>query len=118
MQKLLAIIARPPYADHRLFELIDAALVAAVFDYQVTLLFIEDGVQCLRSNQDGRLMNQRDFAKHLLGLDAYDIDRLFACSDSLAERGINQDCMAAKVIGLNSTEQSAMIAAQDVVLSL
>ena len=47
MKKLLFIISTPPYSAKRGTALLDAAMVAAAFDAEVSLMFRGDGVWSL-----------------------------------------------------------------------
>lgn len=88
MKKLLFVISNPPYANKRGTELLDAALVAAAFDCDVSLLFRGDGVWSLLPEHAAKDIGQRSFAKMMLGLADYDIDKLFVCRDSLNNRSM------------------------------
>ena len=112
---MLFIISQPPYANSHNAELLEAAMVGAVFDGEVSILFRDDGVWCLMPNQHGELIGQKTFSKMLSALPTYEVDQLFACASSVEGRDLS--ITTSPEIGLLTTEQQAiLIATQDVVI--
>ena len=115
MKKILFVISKPPYASKRNAELLDAALVAAAFDCEVSLLFRDDGVWSLLPEQSANTVGQRSIAKMMLGLSDYDIDKLYVCSESLKNRGLQEHFeVALSPIGM--TAQQQLMASQGAVI--
>ena len=115
MKKLLFIISKPPYANKRNAELFDAALVAAAFDCEVSLLFRDEGVWSLLPEQITHTIGQRSIAKMLLGLSDYDIDKLYVCRESLQRRGLQDTSeLPANPIGFPAQQQ--LVASQAAVI--
>ena len=115
MKKLLFIISTPPYSAKRGAALLDAAMVAAAFDAEVSLMFRGDGVWSLLPSQSAETIGQRSFSKMSTALADYEIDRIYVCLDSLVSRGVtHHDLMS--VQGLNLAEQQKLIANQDAVI--
>ena len=114
MKKLLFIISKPPYANKRNAELFDAALVAAAFDCEVSLLFRDEGVWSLLPEQQPTT-GQRSIAKMLLGLSDYDIDKLYVCRESLQRRGL-QDTFELPASPIGFAAQQQLIASQAAVI--
>ncbi len=115
MKKMLFIISQPPYANSHNAELLEAAMVGAVFDGEVSLLFRDDGVWGLLPDQHGELIEQKTFSKMLSALSTYEVERLFACASSVADRDISIG-HSAEIELLTFEQQTALIAAQDVVI--
>lgn len=115
MKKMLFIISQPPYANTHNAELLDAAMVGAVFDGEVSILFRDDGVWGLLPNQHGDLIEQKTFSKILSALPTYEVERLFACSPSVADRDLSIS-HSPEIELLTLKQQIALIAAQDVVI--
>ena len=115
MKKLLFVVSSPPYSHKRGTELLDAALVAGAFDCDVSVLFRDDGVWSLEAHEQGNASGQRSFAKMLTGLADYDVDRLYACRESMVERGIHPNPKLAITVA-NHGDQQRLIAAQDAVI--
>ena len=89
MKSLLAIVSHTPYKGDELAEFFDSVMVAAAFDFDVSLLFIEDGVWALQANQDGARIARRTISKMLAAFADYEIDKLYVCETSLSERNVN-----------------------------
>ena len=115
MKKLLFIISTPPYSGKRGTALLDAAMVAAAFDAEVSLMFRGDGVWSLLPSQSAEAIGQRSFSKMSNALADYAIDRIYVCLDSLVSRGVKHHDLV-NVQGLNLVEQQKLIANQDAVI--
>jgi len=115
--KLLCIISQPPYANAHTLELLEAAMVGAVFDCHVTLLFRDDGIWSLLKNQNADVLQQRTLSKVLLALPSYDIEEIFVCDDSLSTRNLAASDITDGVKTLDYQAQSDLISTQDAVLS-
>lgn len=116
MNKILCIISRPPYQGSHDLELIEAAMVGAVFDMQVSILFRDEGVWALLDGQDAGPLEQRTFSKVLSALPAYEVDKLYVCSESLNQRGVSPDQFCIAATPLSVAEQQTLIAEHEAVL--
>ncbi len=117
MKNILYIISRAPYSGIQSFELIESAMVNAIFENNVSILFRAEGVWSLLKNQDGELLNFKTYSKVLAALPAYEINNLYFCEDSINERQINRDQINIPVRSLSLNEQQELIASQDVVMA-
>ena len=114
MKKILFVISKPPYASKRNAELLDAALVAAAFDCEVSLLFRDDGVWSLLPEQSANTVGQRSIAKMMLGLSDYDIEYAYVCSESSKPWVARTLEVALSPIGM--TAQQQLMASQGAVM--
>jgi tRNA 2-thiouridine synthesizing protein C len=115
MKRLLFIISAPPYSNKRGTAQLDAAMVAAAFDAEVSLMFSQDGIYSLLPNQSAHAIDQRAFSKVLEALSDYEVNQLYVCSESLASRGIVlSDLMPVQPLDLAA--QRTLIATQDAVI--
>lgn len=118
MSKNLAfLMRRSPYAGSRAMESIEAAMVAAVFDQNVTLIFLDDGVYQLISGQEGAGLGLKSVANALRALPAYDIEQLVVAGEALESRGLDPADLAVSATVARNAEIRELIARQDVVLS-
>ena len=85
---MLFIVTDPPYRNQHFIESLETALVAAVFDQQVSLLLKDDAVWGLLPGQDGGTLGRRTVSKVLAALPEYDVHQLYVCGESLAHRGL------------------------------
>ena len=72
MKKLLFVISAPPYSSKRGTAQLEAAMVAAAFDAEVSLIFRGDGIWSLLPEQNAQQVGQRSFAKVLQALGDYE----------------------------------------------
>jgi tRNA 2-thiouridine synthesizing protein C len=116
-KRIAFLLRRAPYAGSFAMETIDAALVAAVFEQDVTLVFLDDGVYQLITRQDGALLGTKNVGDALKALPAYDIERLIVDDESLQRRGLEVADLAVPVSIVDAATLRTLIAEQDVVLS-
>lgn len=116
MKRPLFIQHRAPYGSESPQEQVDAQLVAATFGLRVSVLFQDDGVWQLLSQQDGRALGRRSLGAQLQALDLYDVRELFVDAASLAERGLDAAPLALPAKVLDADGVRALIAEHDLVL--
>ena len=117
MKNILYIISRAAYSGAQSFELIDSAMVSAIFEHNVSVLFRAEGVWSLLNDQDGELVNSKTYSKVLTALPTYNIDNLYFCEDSINPRRISRDQIDIPVKSLSINEQQQLIANQDIVMA-
>ena len=117
MKNVLYIISKSPYSGIKSFELIDSAMVSAIFENNVSILFRAEGVWSLLSDQNGELLNSKTYSKVLSALPTYEIDNLYFCEDSINERQINRNQIDIHLKSLSLSEQQQLIANQDIVMA-
>jgi tRNA 2-thiouridine synthesizing protein C len=116
MKKLMCVISHPPYADSHVLELLETAMVAAVFDMQVSLLFRDDGLWSLLKSQNADPLGQRTLSKVLLALPDYDVSSIYVCSDAMQDKRLNADELVLPVTLLDKSAQAGLMSEQDVVM--
>ena len=116
-KSLLLLMRHAPYAGARATEALEAALVGAVFDMPTSLLFRDDGVWQLLPAQSADPLGVRTHSNLVSALPQYDITNLYACTDSLASRGLSAEQLAGDVQLVSPAEQQALLAAHQVVLN-
>ena len=116
MKKLLCMVSHPPYRDSHVAELLDAAMVGAVFDCDVSILFRGDGVRALQQHQDAAAIQQRTVGKILQAFESYDINNVYVCANALTDAGLAKTELAIKAEPIDYDEQARLIAAQDAVI--
>ena len=107
-KNVLFLLRRPADAAEAA-EALDAALVAAVFDQSVSLLFKDEGVS--------QIETQSVLAETIGSLADYDINAVYACEESLAVRNIGATDLLRPVTSLDAGEQARLIDQQDVVVN-
>jgi tRNA 2-thiouridine synthesizing protein C len=116
-KRILFLLRQPPYANGHALEALETALVAGVFDQQVSVLFRDDGVWQLLDGQNGALLDSRTIGKVAQALPEYGVGALYVCSRSLAERRLTTEDLVLPVTALDDARQVELLAAQDAVVN-
>ena len=116
--KSLALINRhPPYGSSLSLEALDAALAVGVFDPDLTIFFIDDGVLQLMPNQSTQPLATKSLEKGLTTLAAYGIDNVIINGDDLAARGIQADQIGIPITVKSTSEIAILLTRFDMILS-
>lgn len=120
MPKSLLIISRQaPWSGPAAREALDIVLAGGAFDLPIGLLFMDDGVFQLMPGQNAKALQQKDLTANLQALSLFGIDELYACADSLADRGIFPTQVAGEELEVLTAEQlSALVNRYDQVITL
>ena len=117
MKRMLFVNRKPPYGTGHAPELLETVLIAAAFDQEVHLAFLDDGVFQLVKGQTPSGLGHRPFAETFLELGDYDIDHVWVERQSLAERGLDAADLLIPVTLLERAAMAEMMAGMDVVFS-
>lgn len=117
MKKFMFVNRKPPYGTVYALESLEVVLIAATFDQDCSLVFMDDGVWQLAKGQNTKGIGVKNFSPTFRALDDYDINKLYVERESLAQRGLNEDDLMVPVAVLSGAELADLMAAQDVVLS-
>ncbi|WP_353572539.1 sulfurtransferase complex subunit TusC [Candidatus Albibeggiatoa sp. nov. BB20] len=85
---------KAPYGTIYALESLEVVLVAAAFDQDVSLAFVDDGVYQLAKNQNtspNSGIGMKNFSPTYKALGDYDITKLYIEKESLEERGLTLD---------------------------
>lgn len=117
MKKFMFVNRKAPYGTIHALESLEVVLIAATFDQDCSLVFMDDGVYQLAKGQDSKRIGIKNFSPTYRALDDYDINKLYVERESLQARGLDVDALMVPVEVLSAAELAALMAAQDVVLS-
>ncbi|MBI5276734.1 MAG: sulfurtransferase complex subunit TusC [Burkholderiales bacterium] len=117
MKRFMFVNRKAPYGTIYALESLEVVLIAATFDQDCSLVFMDDGVYQLAKGQDTRAVGIKNFSPAYRALDGYDIDKLYVERESLDARGLAEDDLMVPVSVLSRDELAGLMAAQDVVLS-
>lgn len=112
MKKLLCIVSKPPFEGSVVIEQLEAAMVAAVFEMEVSVLFIDEGLRCLQPGQMGDRVGVRTPGKLIQGLDMYEIEHLYA-GEEVSSMNIP---VPTNIAILTASEQAELLSNQDIVV--
>jgi tRNA 2-thiouridine synthesizing protein C len=91
IKKFLYLNRKAPYGTVYALESLEVVLIAAAFDQDVSLAFVDDGVYQLLANQDTKGVEMKNFSPTYNALGDYDINKLYVEKESLEERGLSLD---------------------------
>jgi len=131
IKQFLYLNRKAPYGTVYALESLEVVLIAAAFDQDVSLAFVDDGVYQLAKGQDTKAVEMKNFSPVYNALGDYGITKLYVEKESLDERGLtlddlmnviyedeNDDYAEKQSIRLVSrAEMAAMMETQDIVLS-
>jgi tRNA 2-thiouridine synthesizing protein C len=117
MKKFMFVNRRPPYGTIYALESLEVVLIAATFDQDVSLVFVDDGVYELLKGQNSKAIGIKNFSPTYRALEGYDVEKLFVERESLEARGLTEKDLLVPVEVLSSAALAALMAEQDVVLS-
>jgi len=117
MKKFMFVNRKAPFGSIYALESLEVVLIAATFDQDVSLAFIDDGVYELVKGQNSKAIGVKNHSPAYRALDGYDVEKLFVERESMDLRGLTEADLLVPVEVLSSAEMGELMAAQDVVLS-
>ncbi len=117
VKKFMFVNRKAPFGTIYALESLEVVLIAATFDQDVSLVFIDDGVYELAKGQDTKAIGIKNHSKTYRALDGYDVEKLYVDADSMAARGLTAADLLVPVEVLSTAEMADLMAEQDVVLS-
>lgn len=130
-KKFMYLNRRAPYGTVYALESLEVVLIAAAFEQDVSLVFMDDGVYQIVAGQNTDGVGMKNFSKAYHALGDYDISKLYVSAESLTERGLSEDDLMPLVYEdedddwaekpsvkvLSNAELSKIMSEQDVCLS-
>ncbi len=130
-KKFLYVNRKAPHGSVYALESLEVVLIAAAFEQDVSLAFIDDGVYQLMRDQDTSQIGVKNFSPTYRALGDFDVSKIYVERESLETRGLGLDDLipltwededddwaekdSIQVIG--SDEMADIIEQQDVILS-
>jgi tRNA 2-thiouridine synthesizing protein C len=111
-RRILFVISHPPHRGALAFEMLDELLVGAVFEQQVSVLFIDEGVFQLIDSDE----TSGGVARGYRALPTYDVNDVFVDAGSLKQRGLAVDSFGIPVRALSRAAVRKLVANHDVVV--
>ena len=91
IKKFMYLNRKAFYGTAYAIESLEVVLIAAAFDQDVSLAFIDDGVYQIVEGQNTDGIGMKNFSKTFHALGDYDINKLYVSAESLEERGLTAD---------------------------
>ena len=82
---------RAPYGTIYAWESLEVVLIAAAFEQNVSLMFIDDGVYQLTKSQDTSGIGMKNFSPTYRTLGDYEVRHMYVDKASLEARGLTAD---------------------------
>lgn len=117
VKRFMYVNRKPPYGTIYALENLEVVLIAAAFDQDVSVVFVDDGVYQLKKNQDTTAIGMKNFSNTYRALDDYDVEKIYVEKESLEARGLSADDLIIPVEVLTAENLSEIMAQQDVVIS-
>ena len=117
IKKFLYVNRKAPYGTIYALESLEVVLIAAAFDQDVSLAFLDDGVYQVVKGQHTKALDVKNFSPTYRALEGYDIEKLYVERESMEARGLKEDDFVVPVKVINAQEMTDLMQSQDVVLS-
>ena len=117
VKRFMYVNRKAPYGTIYALECLEMVLIAAAFDQDVSVVFLDDGVYQLKKGQDTKGIRMKNFSPTFRALDDYDVEKLYVERESLEARGLTADDLVVPVQVVGTDELREIMAQQDVVLS-
>ncbi|WP_163930993.1 sulfurtransferase complex subunit TusC [Paraferrimonas sp. SM1919] len=116
MKSVVYIFTSSPFANSKGREGLEAAMLCASYEQQVTLIFIEDGVYHILPAQTPESIGQKDYLASLKALPFYDIEDIYVCQQSANARSITVDDTQLDVEFVDNMQMQQCLRAADQVV--
>jgi len=131
IKKFLYVNRKAPHGSIYAQESLEVVLIAAAFEQDVSLAFVDDGVYQLMQNQDTAALGSKNFSPTYKALGDYDVSKIYIEQESLELRGLTKDDLMPLVYEdedddwaekdsihvVSSAELAEIIEQQDVILN-
>lgn len=117
IKKFLYVNRKAPYGTIYALESLEVVLIAAAFEQDVSLAFIDDGVYEIVKGQDTKGTEMKNFSPTYRALEGYDVEKLYVEKESMEARGLTEKDFLVPVQVLTAGEMADLMESQDVVLT-
>ena len=117
VKKFMYVNRKAPYGTIYALESLEVVLIAAAFDQDVSLAFIDDGVYQIAKGQRTKAIDVKNFSPTYRALEGYDIEKLYVAKESLEQRGLTEEDLLVDVQVVSAAEMADLMDQQDVVFS-
>lgn len=117
MKKILIVCRQPPYGNSLSREAIDIALAGSVFNQDLAILFLGDGVFQLLKHQNSEAIALKNHGKALSAFPLYGVDQIYVDTQSLDKRQLTSDDLLLDATFLKANEIPSFIDSFHVILN-
>jgi tRNA 2-thiouridine synthesizing protein C len=90
-KKFVYMNRKAPYGTVYALESLEVVLIAAAFEQEVQLVFVDDGVYQLTKGQTTEGIGMKNFSKTYSALGDYEVTQVYVDEQSLKDRGLTMD---------------------------
>lgn len=117
VKKILYVFTQAPYSNSTGQEALDALLIGAAFEQEVSALFIHNGVFQLKGQQNTTLSSDADmalkpFTKAFKALEDFGVEHIYIDGLSLLSRGLTAEQLMIEAQVLESKQVSQLMGEQ------
>lgn len=116
VKRFMYVNRRAPHGTIYAHETLEVVLIAAAFDQDVSVVFLDDGVYQIKKDQDTTGIGTKNFTRAFRALDDYDVEKLYVEKESLEARGLTAEDLLVPVEVVSTEQLCEIMAEQDVVL--
>jgi tRNA 2-thiouridine synthesizing protein C len=116
IKRFMYVNRRAPHGSIYAHETLEVVLIAAAFDQDVSVVFLDDGVYQIKKDQDTTGIGIKNFTRAFRALDDYDVEKLYVERESLEARGLTAEDLMVPVEVVSTEQLREIMAEQDVVL--
>src|SRR4030067_3384003 len=113
VKKFLYVTRKAPYGTIYALESLEVVLIAAAFDQDVSLAFIDDGVYQIVKGQHTKGIDVKNFSPIYRALEGFDIEKLYVEKESIDARGLTQADLLVDVKIVTPPEKGGLLESQD-----
>ena len=117
VKKFLYVNRKAPYGTIYALESLEVVLIAAAFDQDVSLAFLDDGVYEIVKGQHTKNIDVKNFSPTYRALEGYDIEKLYVEKESMEARGLTEADFLVEVKVISKADMADLMTHSDVVLS-
>ena len=117
VKRFLYVNRKAPYGTIYALETLETILIAAAFEQDVSVVFMDDGVFELKKEQNTTEIGMKNFSNTYRARDGYDVEKLYVEKESMEARGLTEDDLVVDVEVVTSLELQELMDVQDIVLT-
>lgn len=117
VKRFLYVNRKAPHGTVYALEELEMVLIAAMFEQDVHVAFLDDGVFQIKKNQKPSELEMKDFSKTYGVFEDYGVENIYVEKESMEERGLTSDDFILPTTVLRRDDMSSLMESMDVVLT-
>jgi tRNA 2-thiouridine synthesizing protein C len=110
------VMRKPPYGSVYTAEGFRTIMGIAVFEMDIRIVFVDDGVFALLKDQDPAQLDMKPLGDGFPMLKDFDVDKFYVHDESLAERGLTLDDLVVEAEVVDGAQIASILEAAGTVL--